>query len=101
LSCFGDIAMAIGAQFEQFLPTVMSVLQQAGAMRADPVRRRQDEHVFRSTLLSAQQSSYELIEYINTLREGILEAYTGVISGLKAGGKGELSLPLCMRRHED
>lgn len=37
LSCFGDIAMAIGAGFEPYMQTTMSVLQQAGSMRADPV----------------------------------------------------------------
>ena len=40
LSCFGDIALAIGASYEPFLATAMTVLQQAGAMRADPVRIR-------------------------------------------------------------
>jgi len=37
LSCFGDIALAIGGSFEPFLVTAISVLQQAGAMRADAV----------------------------------------------------------------
>lgn len=38
LSCFGDVALAVGgAGFEPFLETTMGVLQQAGAMRADPV----------------------------------------------------------------
>lgn len=39
LSCFGDVALAVGAGFEPFLETTMGVLQQAGAMRADPVSR--------------------------------------------------------------
>jgi importin subunit beta-1 len=37
LSTFGDIALAINGEFEPFLATTMGVLQQAGAMRADPV----------------------------------------------------------------
>jgi len=37
LSCFGDVALAVGPSFEPFLETTMNVLQQAGAMRADPV----------------------------------------------------------------
>lgn len=37
LGCFGDVAMAVGPGFEPFLETTMGVLQQAGAMRADPV----------------------------------------------------------------
>ena len=39
LSCFGDIALAIGPKFERFLGTTMNVLRQAGMMNANPVRR--------------------------------------------------------------
>jgi len=34
-----------------------------------------------------------LIEYMNSLREGILEAYTGIIQGLKADKKAGLIFP--------
>ena len=37
LSCFGDIALAIGPQFEPYLDTTMSVLRQAGAVEPNPV----------------------------------------------------------------
>jgi len=33
------------------------------------------------------------IEYLNQLRESILEAYTGILQGFGADGKGELFLP--------
>jgi len=56
------------------LETTIGVLQQAGAMRADP-------------------SNYDLVEYINQLREGILEAYAGIIAGLKSASKTDLILP--------
>jgi len=39
------------------------------------------------------QNNYDLVDYVNTLREGILEAYTGVVGGLKTGGKADLLLP--------
>lgn len=39
------------------------------------------------------QNNYDLVDYVNTLREGILEAYTGIIGGLKTGGKVEIMLP--------
>ncbi|KAH8915998.1 ARM repeat-containing protein [Atractiella rhizophila] len=74
LSCFGDIAMSIGGSYVPFLESTMTVLQQAGAMRADP-------------------NNFDLVDYINTLREGILEAYTGIVSGLKTAGKAESLLP--------
>ncbi|GAA5883022.1 hypothetical protein JCM1840_004096 [Sporobolomyces johnsonii] len=74
LSCFGDVALAVGSGFEPFLETTMGVLQQAGAMRADP-------------------TNYDLVDYINGLREGILEAYTGIVGGVKTGGKADILLP--------
>lgn len=73
LSCFGDIALAVGPQFEPFLDTTIGVLQQAGAMRADP-------------------SNYDLVDYIITLREAILDAYTGIVSAFKSTPKAEVLL---------
>lgn len=29
------------------------------------------------------QSSFDMIDYLNELREGCLEAYTGIVQGLK------------------
>ena len=37
LSCFGDIALAIGSAFEPFLDTTMGVLRQAGSIMPNPV----------------------------------------------------------------
>ena len=70
LSAFGDIGLAIGGQFEPYLPVTMQVLQQAGGMMPDP-------------------NNYDLIDYVATLRESILEAYIGIISGLKSSDKSE------------
>lgn len=32
---------------------------------------------------------YDLVDYVSQLREGILEAYTGIVTGLKNTEKGE------------
>lgn len=40
VSCFGDIAMAIGPAFEPYLPPVMAVLRQAGEQKVDAVSSR-------------------------------------------------------------
>ncbi|KAG5653924.1 hypothetical protein H0H81_009281 [Sphagnurus paluster] len=74
LSCFGDIALAIGPEFEPYLDTTMGVLRQAGGVEPNPL-------------------DYDLVDYVVQLREGILEAYTGIVTGLKKTEKVSLLLP--------
>jgi hypothetical protein len=74
LSCFGDIALAVGGDFEPYLPVTMSMLQQAGQTSMDV-------------------SNSDLAEYLCRLREGIFEAYTGVLQGLRADNKGAAFQP--------
>lgn len=74
LSAFGDIGMAIGASFEPYLQVSLMMLFQASQTRAP-------------------DDDDELIDYVNSLREGILEAYTGIIQGLKDGGRVDLLVP--------
>ncbi|KAH7907378.1 armadillo-type protein [Hygrophoropsis aurantiaca] len=74
LSCFGDIALAIGVAFEPYLDTTMGVLRQAGAVQPNPL-------------------DFDLVDYVAQLREGILEAYTGIVTGLKNTDKVTLLLP--------
>jgi len=75
LSCFGDIALAIGARFENYLTFVMQVLQQASGVRIDPT------------------TSFDMIDYVNSLREGIVEAYVGITQAMKSGGRAQLLIP--------
>eukprot|EP00250_Pteridium_aquilinum_P006489 c16400_g1_i2 orf=255-2879(+) len=65
-SCFGDMALAIGEQFERYLVLAMPMLQGAAELSAQTAN--QDD---------------ELIEYYNQLRIGILEAYSGIFQGFK------------------
>jgi len=74
LSCFGDIALAIGGSYEPYLQVTLMMLLQASQSRAPD----DDE---------------DMIDYVNTLREGILEAYTGIIQGLNDGKKVNLIQP--------
>jgi importin subunit beta-1 len=64
LSVFGDIALALGTEFKKYLDVVLNTLQQATQAQVD-------------------RTDYDMIEYLNELREGCLEAYTGIVQGLK------------------
>ncbi|KAI0487261.1 armadillo-type protein [Xylaria cf. heliscus] len=71
LQCFGDIASAIGGHFEAYLSVVAQVLQQAASVTAAP------------------DGSYEMYDYVISLREGIMDAWGGIIGAMKISGKTE------------
>ncbi|TQE01831.1 hypothetical protein C1H46_012631 [Malus baccata] len=75
-SCFGDLALAIGENFEKYLMYAMPMLQSAAE-------------------LSAHTSGVDddMIEYTNTLRNGIMEAYSGILQGFKGSPKTQLLMP--------
>jgi importin subunit beta-1 len=67
LQCFGDIAQAIGPQFETYLSVVGQVLQQAAGVQIEA------------------DTGFEMVEYIISLREGIMDAWSGIILAMKQG----------------
>ncbi|GAB2293946.1 Importin subunit beta-1 [Dionaea muscipula] len=75
-SCFGDIALAIGDNFDKYFTYAMPMLQSAAEL---------------STHTSATDD--EMIEYTNLLRNGILEAYSGILQGFKSSPKTQLLIP--------
>lgn len=74
LQCFGDIAQAIGGAFETYLSVVAQVLQQAAA-------------------ISLPNDSFEMLDYVVSLREGIMDAWGGTIMAMRTGGKTQLLQP--------
>ncbi|KAJ4298508.1 karyopherin Kap95 [Collariella sp. IMI 366227] len=75
LQCFGDIAGAIGGHFETYLVVVAQVLQQAG------------------TITAGNDTSYEMFDYIIALREGIMDAWGGIIGAMKSSNKTDVLQP--------
>ena len=70
LQCFGDIAQAIGGEFEKYLSVVAQVLQQAAQIQVP-------------------DNNYELLDYVISLREGVMDAWGGAIMAMRSGGKSE------------
>lgn len=64
LSVFGDVALSIGPEFKKYLDVVLQTLAQASQANVD-------------------RTDYDMIDYLNELRAGVLEAYTGIIQGFK------------------
>lgn len=71
LQCFGDIAGAIGGHFETYLSVVAQVLQQAATVTPSP------------------DGPYEIYDYVISLREGIMDAWGGIIGAMKTSGKSK------------
>ncbi|KAJ3044887.1 karyopherin beta [Rhizophlyctis rosea] len=72
LATFGDVALAIGDKFEPFLYSVMEVLNAASAL---------------CTTEKLDLDDYDETEFIAHLRDAVVEAYVGIIQGLKTAEK--------------
>lgn len=65
-SAFGDIALVIGDRFERYLEPVKRMLQQAMQL----------------SVVQAANPDDDFIDYNNELRQGILDAYSGIFQGM-------------------
>ncbi|KAI5289849.1 karyopherin beta [Ascosphaera aggregata] len=65
LETFGDVAQAIGTGFDPYLPVVAQVLTQASGVTATP------------------DVSFDVLDYVVSLREGILDAWGGILLAYK------------------
>jgi importin subunit beta-1 len=67
LSAFGDVALAVGDRFDMYLAHVIQMLQSAATL---------------GTELKAQAADEDAIDYVNRLRQGIMEAWAGMLNGM-------------------
>ncbi|CAH2054460.1 unnamed protein product [Thlaspi arvense] len=74
-SSFGDIALAVGSNFERYVGPALQIMQ--GAAQVCAQMDTLDE---------------ELMDYANQLRRSIFEAYSGILQGFK-DAKSELMIP--------
>ncbi|KAG5183553.1 armadillo-type protein [Tribonema minus] len=70
LACLGDIALAVGGGFDKYVDVTVNMLLQAQTV-CSSIPPDEDE---------------DMVDYINQLRESILEAYSGIIQGLNDNG---------------
>ena len=66
--------MQVGGHFDKYLQVTMGMLHQASSTKVD-------------------QSNPDLVDYLQQLREGVFEAYTGVLQGLRDDNKAQAFMP--------
>lgn len=67
MTSFGDIALAISGEFEKYLAPVVEMLREASMTQ----------------LSDGPANNEEWVDYLNCLREGVLQTYTGIIHDLR------------------
>ena len=70
METFGDVATSIGVHFETYVTVVAGVLQQANNVSV------------------ANDVSFDMLDYIVSLRSGIADAWSGLILAFKGTEKG-------------
>jgi importin subunit beta-1 len=80
LETFGDIAQAIGTNFDTYLSVVAQVLQQASGVTV------------------SADVGWDMLDYIISLREGIMDAWGGILLAYKGTPKGRLTLQIQLQK---
>lgn len=80
LSSFGDVALALGPAFAPFASTVLPTLAAAAALAAQAAA-------------AASPDDDDALEYVDALRGGVTEAYSGVFNGLTADAGARATPP--------
>ena len=70
ISVIGDIAMAVEGNFDRYLPNTMPMLIQAASTTMD------------------EDADDEMLEFLDELREAVLDAYAVSYFDFDAGGRG-------------
>lgn len=78
ITCFGEIAMSVKGHFEVFLKQVMECMKLAAES---------------SVAMTVAADDYDTMDWLLHLRESVLEAYIGIVSGLRDENKQELLMP--------
>ena len=73
INVFSDIALATEGDFDRYTQVILGILKQAGDVN-----------------LSPETDDDDLKDYINSLRESILQAYTGILHSSQDGVIGSL-----------
>ena len=85
ISCFGDMALSIGAAFQPYMePTMMALMQ---ASQQQPHLNNEDMIAFTNKLWCS------VFEFWNKLRGSVLEAYSGILVGLAEGQSVQAFVP--------
>jgi importin subunit beta-1 len=87
ISCIGDIALAIGPNFLFYFPDIIPLIN---AMTTEVIST--SPHI---------EDDYNMLEYINLLREALCECYQGIVQSLTEDPQGIITLyehiPIIMR----
>uniref|UniRef100_A0A0M3IT32 TFCD_C domain-containing protein n=1 Tax=Ascaris lumbricoides TaxID=6252 RepID=A0A0M3IT32_ASCLU len=91
LSCFGDVALAIGPSFSRYYEYVTNFLLMAVSTAKVEDRRRKETVEALLIALMFIKEDYDKVEYVEQLRESCIEAYTGIVQGMRTS-QNELAL---------